>query len=640
MYFFNGEIMLMRKFARFWLIVFLILSMLNCKTLTTMNLGSYESPAIVVDPAIVRDPTMTYGASFIISIKICNVTKENTPAGLQGVEVHLAWNNSLIQPVSFANKIGQSGGVLNPSILYGINPGFYDANNNLISGPPYDDAVCYKVAAASTGDPWWSDGTVAVLEFKVVGVGKSALKFVFTDLIDADVTKVNHHVKDGCFDNRPAIPTAEVCIVPERITDPSLAPSKNFTVDVYIKNVEYLAAIHFNLSFNSSVLEIIETEWRWEAPSSKVNNELGILSGSVIIEPPFSGNTTLLTIQFHVKGIGESVLHLYDLQLMDMCNDSIPFWSRDGYFNNMLIPRIFVDPAYRMNPNLRPGDIVSFSIQCENLVEVIGVKFVLLYDSDVIRVIGYYINPVPFCLIDSEAIINNKMGTLHFSINYSQAVSLMHDPIVNITFQIISLGTSKLDLNQTLILDSLGNPVGHRSEDGELITVIRDVAVVEIKPTPQKVYPGRTVNIYIVVSNLGNVSESFTLNVYIDKNLLGKTEIVDLSPGENETVCFTWDTEGLLCCFWHSISANISVVSYENDVTNNFLELIRGVKIKMFGDIDGNGTVNLTDLILLAQSYNKKIGDPLYNPDADIDENGIVTLRDLVSVARYYNSGC
>jgi parallel beta-helix repeat protein len=56
----------------------------------------------------------------------------------------------------------------------------------------------------------------------------------------------------------------------------------------------------------------------------------------------------------------------------------------------------------------------------------------------------------------------------------------------------------------------------------------------------------------------------------------------------------------------------------------------------MFGDINGDGKVNLQDLVLLANAYSSKPGDAKWNPNADIDGNGIVGLTDLVIMAQHY----
>ncbi len=55
------------------------------------------------------------------------------------------------------------------------------------------------------------------------------------------------------------------------------------------------------------------------------------------------------------------------------------------------------------------------------------------------------------------------------------------------------------------------------------------------------------------------------------------------------------------------------------------------------GDIDGNGKVDLVDLILLAHAYGSRLGDPTWNPNADVAAPwGVINLADLVTVAMNY----
>jgi len=54
------------------------------------------------------------------------------------------------------------------------------------------------------------------------------------------------------------------------------------------------------------------------------------------------------------------------------------------------------------------------------------------------------------------------------------------------------------------------------------------------------------------------------------------------------------------------------------------------------GDINGDGKVSLSDLVLLANAYGSKPGDTKWNPNADINEDGKVSLSDLVLLAIHY----
>jgi len=54
------------------------------------------------------------------------------------------------------------------------------------------------------------------------------------------------------------------------------------------------------------------------------------------------------------------------------------------------------------------------------------------------------------------------------------------------------------------------------------------------------------------------------------------------------------------------------------------------------GDLDNNGMVSLTDLVILANAYGSRQGDEGWNPNADIDGNGKVGLTDLVILSKNY----
>jgi len=60
------------------------------------------------------------------------------------------------------------------------------------------------------------------------------------------------------------------------------------------------------------------------------------------------------------------------------------------------------------------------------------------------------------------------------------------------------------------------------------------------------------------------------------------------------------------------------------------------VQIRIPGDINGDGKVNLADLVLFAEAYGSRPGDPNWNPAADMLGHGKVDLADLVTLANHY----
>jgi hypothetical protein len=315
--------------------------------------------------------------------------------------------------------------------------------------------------------------------------------------------------------------------------------------------------------------------------------------------------------------------------------------SANGYFNNQLITKIYVDPPYLMDPNLRPGSTVTFNITGQNFQNIAYCGFNFSFNPNVVKILGYAVNPINGTIIDSEITLNNKLGIMSATISYQTPVSFSRESLMNITFQVVGYGISSLNLTDTTLIDATGLSVTHEVENGLLITVIRDVAVIDIQPAPTMVYPSRIVTVNVTVKNLGNLTESFTVSAYADnQTTLGSVNVENLNPGANVTLTFEWNTTGLAPCHWHFFMANASTVPYEIDLSNNILIGSVQVKIKMYGDINGDGKVDVTDLVQFAQSYYRRVGDPLYNQDADIDGNGFVNLIDLVTLALYYNKTC
>ncbi|HVP16114.1 MAG TPA: hypothetical protein VMT42_01960 [candidate division Zixibacteria bacterium] len=71
--------------------------------------------------------------------------------------------------------------------------------------------------------------------------------------------------------------------------------------------------------------------------------------------------------------------------------------------------------------------------------------------------------------------------------------------------------------------------------------------------------------------------------------------------------------------------------TYDNYSSKSYALQIYGVR----GGI-GDFKVQLSDLVLLARSYGSKLGTSNWNPNMDLDGNGIVGLSDLIILAHHY----
>jgi len=167
------------------------------------------------------------------------------------------------------------------------------------------------------------------------------------------------------------------------------------------------------------------------------------------------------------------------------------------------------------------------------------------------------------------------------------------------------------------------------------IVVFHDVAAISVASSATEVYAGEMVNVTVVVKNEGTVDETFNVTAYYDDTAIGTKKVTDLAPEANMTLAFTWNTTGVSPGNY-TISATAEPVYGETDLTDNtFIDGMVEV-MKLMGDVDGDGDIDLDDLYYVMIAYGTKDGDPDYNPAADIDNDGEIDLDDLYYVLRDY----
>jgi len=160
----------------------------------------------------------------------------------------------------------------------------------------------------------------------------------------------------------------------------------------------------------------------------------------------------------------------------------------------------------------------------------------------------------------------------------------------------------------------------------------RDIALISTEVSPNFVYAGRVVNIMVTVKNLGNETESFNVIVRYDNLTIGEQSVTRLGPAENVTLSFSWDTTGLQEGRIYTIQAEASTVPNEIDVEDNVM-VAGSVKIKILGDVNGDDTVNIYDLVEACACYGSSNGDPDWNSEADIaSPYGVIDVLDLVTL--------
>jgi hypothetical protein len=165
----------------------------------------------------------------------------------------------------------------------------------------------------------------------------------------------------------------------------------------------------------------------------------------------------------------------------------------------------------------------------------------------------------------------------------------------------------------------------------------RDVAITNVLPLKTVVGQGYGANITVTAADPGDNPETFNVSAYANTTLFASKNVT-LASGNSVNVTFTWNTTGFAYGNY-TISAYAWPVPTETNVANN--NMTGGsITVSIPGDINGDGQVNLADLVILAQSYGAKPTDPRWNDvqtrNADINNDGVVGLTDLVVLALHY----
>jgi outer membrane protein assembly factor BamB len=177
---------------------------------------------------------------------------------------------------------------------------------------------------------------------------------------------------------------------------------------------------------------------------------------------------------------------------------------------------------------------------------------------------------------------------------------------------------------------------------------VHDVAATNVTSSKTFGWQGFSTSINVTVANPGNFNETFKVTVYANATSIA-THIVTLTSGKSTTITFTWNTTRVPCGKY-TISAYAAIVPSETNLANNYFTG-GSVDVRLWGDVNGAGTVTLADVGKLdlifsevypytCPPYDVKHPETYYylpNPATgkvehlmpDINGNGMVTLADV-----------
>lgn len=618
------------------------------------NVFSNPDTLVKVEPVdnIFYTNTTSVGDTFTISI----VAQDVPSPGFYGWQVVLSWTPGLINCTLETINFGIWPTYLGPWIAVPIDN---------VAGK-YEQSLTGRVPSVPQTGTWW----LVNLTFQIVkaplegqtlqtsltispGAGSTYC------LADQAANPIPHGFVHGMYkfiSPRPPLPEITMRVIPPSILNPSLIPCTTFNVSVAIEDALYVHGFSLKLGYNASVIECTAVEegellmgFGATTMTYLIRNEEEYTFVSINLTDPEAmaeGDGILAKFTFHVLATGNTVLHLYETEIRDADGIPLSHQTSDGYFDNVLMPTLFVDPPIIVDPTLTPGDEVEVDIKVANVSDLYDFEFTIVYDTDVLNGLGVLV--IPFSnetAFDLQFALNDTEGKIWVKVQYylpaEPLTTVSPVSIVTLFFQIQSYGATYLHFEGSSLSDSLGNPITHVAEDGFISILRRDVAVESITPDYNEAYKGWQIGVTVVVKNLGDIAETFNVTLYVSGHEIEAQQVNNLIPNATTSVLFTFNTDQpwIVPCNNYTLKAEASELPYEIDVLNNVLEEGQ-IHILIMGDVNGDGVINYQDAILAGMAFGSKPGDSTWNPRADLNRDNFVNYLDVILLGRNFGATC
>jgi hypothetical protein len=449
-------------------------------------------------------------------------------------------------------------------------------------------------------------------------------------------------------------------------------------INITVHDVTNLAAWQLNITWDHTLLEIankalnadmyVPADNVFGAYADLVSNDITSSSAffavGLKISAPFSsitGSGTLCQVKFNVtKAPAENQtlncnLHLVQANeysiytmLVDSNANEIPCTLEDGYYEYSWPPPppppppsegavMAIKPPEIINSSLTPPATIQYNVTIKNVRDMYGYAFKINYDPAILGCISLqFVDILGETNYIPQFSVDNTHGLVTVNVTYiPPATPITTEEEVSaaiITYRVRGIGATLIDLNDTSLTDSLGRPIPHDSRDGLFANIIRDLAVTNVLSSSDWVYKGNKIEINVTVKNQGELVEtSITVNVFCDDSVITSFTIPSLNPNGETTSTIQWDTKKVTACHQYTISAEVLTVEYEINITNNIYADGK-VKVRIYGDVDGNGIVNMLDAQLIKMAIPSTPADLNWNPYADLNDDKIVNIKDYQQV--------
>lgn len=351
--------------------------------------------------------------------------------------------------------------------------------------------------------------------------------------------------------------------------------------------------------------------------------------------------------------------------------------------------KLRINPPQIANETLTPSHEFTVNIEVADVVDLFAYEFKAYFNNSVlnctkaVRPVGHFLEPlidpgnqfIPKWEIKNDFNATHGRAWLGFTLLAPEVAKTGSGILVIITFRVQGLGVTPLSMRDTKLADSAGISIAHDAENGSFSNLAQP------PPPPRpKIYvdpkelideslgPSHNFTISVKIANATQVY-SFAFRLDFAATVIEAIEVLEgeflksagpttiLVSEINNTAGFvelsvtlnnppSADGDGTLgTIMFHVVNngtstLNLSITSLK-DADDTSLDPItangRFSNVVLNGDLNGDGKVDIYDLVTVAIAFGATPENQRWNPAADLNGEGIIDIFDIMLwVIAYY----